>query len=149
MDDVFVCRQCGQCCEGRGGIVLSEKDRDRLANFLDISREKLISSYCETSNGKLKIRTGPDGFCVFFRQGLSCTVHAGKPDICRAWPFFRGNLEDPLSLAMAKDFCPGIDKDASFEDFATIGLAWLETRGLVAADPQTEANALIVKNKKN
>lgn len=71
--------------------------------------EAVADSYCERIGGKLKIRCGEDGYCVFFRQGSGCGVHEGKPSICRAWPFFRGNIEDPASLAMAKEFCPGIE----------------------------------------
>lgn len=144
---VFECRQCGQCCEGKGGIVLSDKDLARLAHFLALPDEEVIEKYCELSNGKLKIKTGADGNCVFFSGAESCTIHEVKPDICRAWPFFRGNLEDPVSLAMARDFCPGINPAVSFEEFVTEGIAYLRARNLVASDAGREANALILPTK--
>ena len=97
---VFNCRMCGHCCEGKGGIIVSPADLTRLAAHLQQSPDSVVESFCERIGGKLKIRCGEDGYCVFFRQGSGCGVHEGKPAICRAWPFFRGNIEDPASLAM-------------------------------------------------
>ena len=62
----------------------------------------------------------------------------------RAWPFFRGNLLDKESFAMAKDFCPGIKREATHEAFVREGLHYLRTESLLAHDPQREANALIL-----
>lgn len=136
---------CGHCCEGRGGIVVSPADLARLSAFLRLEPEEVATRYGEQSGGKLKIRTGADGRCIFFKEGTGCGVHEGKPAICRAWPFFRGNIEDPASLALAKDFCPGIDSRASHAVFARQGLAYLREEGLLAHDPTCEANALILK----
>lgn len=68
----------------------------------------------------------------------------GKPSICRAWPFFRGNIEDAASLAMAKEFCPGIKATAKHVDFAREGRAYLAANDLLAKDATCEANALIL-----
>lgn len=142
---VFNCRMCGHCCEGRGGIVVSPSDLIRLAAHMQQEPEAVAERYCERIAGKLKIRCGEDGYCVFFRKGSGCGVHEGKPAICRAWPFFRGNIEDPASLAMAKEFCPGIELDARHEDFAIEGRNYLRENGLLASDSSCEANALILK----
>lgn len=144
-ESVFECRMCGHCCEGRGGIVLSPSDLARLAAFLRLESEEVVARFGEKSNGKLKIRNGEDGYCIFFRQGQGCGVHEGKPAICRAWPFFRGNIEDPASLAMAKAFCPGIAAGAEHAVFALQGRAYLREHNLLARDPSCEANALILK----
>ena len=143
----FDCRMCGHCCEGKGGIVVSPSDLQRLCDFLRMPADAVIATYGEQSGGKLKIRCGEDGYCIFFRQGKGCIVHEGKPSICKAWPFFRGNIEDPESLALAKDFCPGINPDISHEDFAREGMAYLENERLLASDTRTEANALILSHR--
>ena len=109
--------------------------------------DAVIAAYGEQAGDKLKIRCGEDGYCIFFRQGKGCIVHEGKPSICKAWPFFRGNIEDPESLALAKDFCPGINPDISHEDFAREGMAYLEKERLLASDTRTEANALILSHR--
>lgn len=143
-DSLFHCRQCGHCCEGRGGIVVSPADLERLAAFLELAAETVVERYGEMARGKLKIRNGEDGRCIFFQEGIGCAVHEGKPSICRAWPFFRGNIEDPVSLALAKDFCPGIDPEATHADFARAGRAYLAEQGLLGSDPTREANALVL-----
>lgn len=142
---LFDCRMCGHCCEGKGGIVVSPADLTRLAACLRVSPATAARDYCENSGGKLKIRTGDDGYCLFFRSGRGCLVHDGKPAICRAWPFFRGNLEDPLSLEMAKEFCPGIEPAADHATFSDAGKRYLRENGLLASNSQCEANALILK----
>lgn len=141
---IFQCRMCGACCEGRGGIVVSPADMTRLAAFLALSIENIKKRYCEKNGSKYKIRCGEDGYCVFFRKDEGCSVHAGKPAICRAWPFFRGNLEDPSSLLMAKEFCPGISRTVTHADFVRTGLAYLHENNLVAHNALHEANALIL-----
>lgn len=142
---VFNCQMCGQCCEGKGGIVVSPTDLTRLCSFLDISSDAFIQRFCEYLGGKLQICIGEDGNCIFFKKGLGCAVHEGKPDICRAWPFFRGNLQDAESFTMAKDFCPGIDKNVSHAAFCSAGKKYLTTHKLLASDSSCEANALIVE----
>ena len=143
-ESVFNCRMCGHCCEGRGGIIVSPKDLARISAFLHMTPEAFVERYGMRHNGKLKIRSGEDGFCVFFAAGRGCAVHEGKPDICRAWPFFRGNIEDPESLALAREYCPGINAAASHAVFAREGRRYLRENGLLASDPSCEANALIL-----
>ena len=114
-------------------------------NFHTENIAQFVKDVDAAIGGKLKIRCGNDGYCVFFRQGSGCGVHEGKPAICRAWPFFRGNIEDSGSLAMAKEFCPGIETDAQHADFAREGRDYLRENGLIASDASCEANALILK----
>lgn len=140
---VFDCRMCGHCCEGKGGIVLSPKDMARICAFLGIKEDAFMLAYGTMHNGKPKVRTGENGSCIFFAQGKGCTVHEGKPDICRAWPFFRGNMVDAVSLTMAKDFCPGIRENVSHAAFVAEGQRYLHEKGLIASDPAREAHALL------
>ncbi len=137
---VFSCQQCGQCCFGAGGIVLSEHDSQRLASFLNLDLQRFLDRFAEFVAGKFRLQVGADNYCVFFQNG--CSVHEAKPDVCRAWPFFRGNLQDPDSLEMAKEYCPGIHKDADFAAFAAEGKSFLRREGLVRHDTQADARAL-------
>ncbi len=140
---VFECRMCGHCCEGEGGIVVSPKDLERICAHLALSSEEFIKQYAVVHNDKLKIRNGDDGRCIFFTLGKGCAVHEGKPDICRAWPYFRGNMLDSESLFLAKEFCPGIRSDASHAEFVCEGQKYLVANKLLASDPKTEAHALL------
>ena len=130
----FQCRMCGQCCQGEGGIIMSEKDQKRLANYLNISVETLLTQYTVRSNAKPCLSTGKDAYCIFFNAEKGCTVHPARPDICRAWPFFRGNIVDKESWAMIHDYCPGVNPQASHEQFALQGIAYLRKHGLTRKD---------------
>ncbi len=135
---------CGHCCLGEGGIVVGPKDLSRICSHLEMTPEEFEVAYGERRGGKLMIRVKNDKFCIFFKDGKGCSVHEAKPDICRAWPFFRGNLVDGDSLEMAKDFCPGIKSDIRHAEFAAAGIGYLRDNGLLASDTTSEARALIV-----
>ena len=132
MPDVFTCQRCGHCCQGEGGIVLSRRDRERLAGHLGMPVEELLRRCAYEKDGKHFLKSGPDGYCMFYDQG--CGVHPGRPDVCRAWPFFRGNLLDELSFAMAREDCPGISPDAAHAEFRRHGLNLLREQGLCDND---------------
>ncbi|MEG2140774.1 MAG: YkgJ family cysteine cluster protein [Bilophila sp.] len=140
---VFDCQMCGQCCEGEGGIVLSPRDLQRLCQGLGLEQDAFLATYAVFRNGKNQVRTGEDGKCIFFREGTGCSVDVDKPDVCRAWPFFRGNMVDAESLYLAKDYCPGIRADATHAEFVAEGRAYLAEYGLEAADPRCEGHALL------
>lgn len=142
MPEVFQCQKCGQCCEGRGGIVLTDHDLARLAQFLGLSMAETLEKHTETIAGKCCIATGADGFCLFFRANLGCAVHEAKPDVCRAWPYFRGNLHDKASFELAKEYCPGMDRDVSFEDFRQSGIEYMTENGLFKTGSADMPNAL-------
>ena len=139
----FACRMCGECCRGEGGIVVGPRDLPRLCSHLHMGAESLVARYGYKQDGKMKIRTGPDSYCIFFLHGTGCSVHISRPDICRAWPFFRGNMVDETSLSMAKECCPGINPAIGHDAFVRVGLRYLEQHQLKATDPEHEANALI------
>ena len=140
---VFECRMCGECCQGKGGIVVGPRDLPRLCAHLHMESKNFVAAYGYQQDGKIKIRTGPDNYCIFFLPGAGCSVHEAKPDICRAWPYFRGNMMDEASLIMAKESCPGINPMLSHDAFVRAGLQYLEEHQLKASDPAHEANALI------
>jgi len=134
---------CGECCQGEGGIVVGPRDLPRLCAHLHMEAESFIAFYGYRQDEKIKIRTGPDGYCIFFLPGTGCSIHTSRPDICRAWPFFRGNMVDKESLAMSKEFCPGINPTIGHDAFVRAGVQYLEEHQLWASDPKHEANALI------
>jgi hypothetical protein len=82
------------------------------------------------AGGKYRLKSRDDGYCVFFVQGRGCGVHPARPDICRAWPFFRGNLIDVVSWEMAQAFCPGINGNVPHEEFVRQGLHYLRDQGI-------------------
>lgn len=113
----FECRLCGTCCYGKGGIVVKEEEAARIAVFLHLDSEDFLARYCEEVHGRTYLRCGEDGYCVFFDRERMCLIHPVKPFRCALWPFFPANVNDPDAWELAKDACPGISRECSFEDF--------------------------------
>jgi Fe-S-cluster containining protein len=113
---VFQCQQCGDCCQGRGGIFLTSAEAKQIAAHLKLSLEEFLRRYVEVSALGPSVTTA-NGVCVFLGEGNRCLVHPVKPFICRQWPFLPALLADPEEFEQAKGACPGIDPDCSHEDF--------------------------------
>lgn len=143
----FVCQMCGQCCEGQGGIVVTLRDQKRLSSFLELSLKSFQEAYTE-GHGSVRVLTScsSNRSCVFFTPETGCTVHSHKPDLCRAWPFFRGNLIDEDSFHMAKDGCPGINTAVTHDEFVKQGLLYLKKQGLIHHDRPDAPRALVVQD---
>jgi len=142
----FTCQMCGQCCQGQGGIVVTNEEQQAIANFLNLTVGEFRNRYIYTRADKDFIRTNEQRFCIFFKKSSGCLIHPVKPKVCQAWPFFRGNLVDKTSWEMAKEYCPGICHDVSFEEFVHQGLAYLQKNGLISKKDNREANALKVQD---
>lgn len=141
----FSCKLCGHCCEGKGGIIVSDADLDRLCKFLRMSAKDFEKDWGVRQGGKLLIRSDKNG-CVFFRRGEGCAIHVAKPNICRAWPYFRGNLVDGESFALAKAYCPGIPQSQPHAEFVRRGIECLLREGLVGSGQPDEAGALQISD---
>jgi len=120
---------------------MTAKDRKRLAEHLNISIDELVGKYAHQRGGKLHLNVGENNYCIFYKEG--CGVHPGRPDICRAWPYFRGNLIDELSWEMIQDYCPGVNPKAGHKEFVRQGREYLRKEDLLRYDPETSPNALI------
>ncbi len=128
--EAFSCKMCGHCCQGKGGIILTDKDSIRLAELLNITVKELHEQHCEQAHDeKIQLKVAEkDLYCIFYKNG--CSIHPARPDICRAWPFFKGNIIDPISLNLSLDYCPGINKDIEHKTFAKQGLEYIKKKNL-------------------
>jgi hypothetical protein len=118
---VFHCRQCGDCCAGRGGIHVRPQEVEAMAAHLSMSVEEFRRNFVEAS------LTGPrltvaNGVCIFLLEGNNCRVHPVKPFICRQWPFLPALLGEADELEYAKGACPGINPSCSHEEFVAAAL---------------------------
>ena len=114
--EVFQCRACGQCCHGEGGIGVTPAESSSLAAFLGLSVTEFEERFTRLRHGRREVRVDATGACMFL-QGDLCGVHRVKPSVCRAWPWLPAALGDPWGFEGLKDYCPGMDPDASWEDF--------------------------------
>jgi hypothetical protein len=114
---VFECRLCGECCYGEGGISVAEEEVARIAGFLGRPADRFLDLFCETRNGRLCLKTGPDNWCIFFDKEAMCLIHPVKPARCARWPFFEAIVGDEDNLDLAKGACPGIRRDCTHGEF--------------------------------
>jgi Fe-S-cluster containining protein len=114
---VFECKQCGECCYGEGGILLQPEETEKIADFLGLTCASFIALHCEERHDRLYIRSASNGYCAFFDRDRQCLIHPVKPGPCSLWPFYPALLKDRSTWDEAKEACPGINPEASFEDF--------------------------------
>jgi uncharacterized protein len=112
----FECTICGTCCQGEGGIYMTAKETQRIAEFLALTPQAFLTRYCIEKNGKIYIHVGEDGFCHFSKQG-KCSIHPVKPGPCRKWPFFDAVLKDQANWEVARNSCPALAPFKTLEDF--------------------------------
>ncbi|MBW1991289.1 MAG: YkgJ family cysteine cluster protein [Deltaproteobacteria bacterium] len=111
----FICRQCGECCRGEKGILVSSREAREIAAFLGISEAELRSRYLVESSLGPQVAT-VNGACVFLVNNR-CRIHPVKPRICREWPFLPALLQHADEFEAAKAACPGLAAAGSHEDF--------------------------------
>jgi Fe-S-cluster containining protein len=115
MRPVFSCRQCGECCRGERGILVTPAELTAMAAYLGLAADDFASRYLvDTPMGpQLASRNGA---CVM-QEGSLCLVHPVKPRICREWPYLAALLEHADEFEAAKEACPGLAADAGHEEF--------------------------------
>lgn len=111
-EEVFHCRQCGDCCRGYGGTYLRDSDVEAVARYLEITETELVTRYCCPSGGRLLLAQGENGYCVFWNDGL-CGIHPVKPRMCREWPYLQSVLVDVGNWWAMASCCPGMRTDIS------------------------------------
>jgi len=107
-DDIFVCRQCGDCCLGYGGTYVTKEDIEKIADFTGEDPALFVEKFCDLSGGKPVLTQNETGKCTFFDEKTQCTIHPVKPRMCRAWPFIESILAAPGNWELMSDACPGI-----------------------------------------
>jgi Fe-S-cluster containining protein len=124
MTKVFVCKMCGECCKGRGGIRTTLSEIEAMAKYLKMDKEEFINNYCECQSGHYYIRekeVNGEKVCVFLQENGSCAVHPCKPLPCKLWPYWRGILTSELDWRALMDFCKGFNPNVSFAEFVEEG----------------------------
>ncbi|MFC1524010.1 YkgJ family cysteine cluster protein [Thermodesulfobacteriota bacterium] len=114
---IFECAQCGYCCHGETTVSLDGDDIKRLVAHLDKPYEEIAEKYLRITGNVIQMKI-IDGHCIFFDEG--CTIHPGKPWRCSQWPLHPSILSDSANFQAITDSCPGLKKDAGYEEFCRI-----------------------------
>jgi len=102
------CKQCANCCRV-ATVEPAERDIEKLAKFLRISREQFIAEYtAKDAEGDRILKQTAQG-CIFL-NGTECTVYEQRPSTCESFPHLvKGN--GPISTRMwamvdRASYCP-------------------------------------------
>ena len=114
ISDIFICQQCGYCCQGETTVSLDTSDQERMIKHLGMKREEVAKKYWRQTGNTIQMKT-VDGHCIFYDHG--CTIHAGKPWRCTQWPLHPSILETEENFAIIRGSCPGIIQELSYDDF--------------------------------
>ena len=115
---LFSCIQCGKCCQGYGGTYVSEKDIEKIAQFLRETPDDVKSQYCVASANQWLVAQKRDGYCVFYDN--NCTIHPVKPRMCRQWPFIPNLVTDIRIWYTMAECCPGMRRDIELDDLISL-----------------------------
>jgi Fe-S-cluster containining protein len=79
------CTVCANCCRV-ATVELSERDIERLAKSMRISRAKFLAEYTEENekDETIDLKRTENG-CIFL-SGNDCTIYEDRPAICRDFP---------------------------------------------------------------
>ena len=114
ISDIFICQQCGYCCQGETTVSLDENDQKRMVEHLGLKREDVARKYWRQNGNTIQMKI-VDSHCIFFDSG--CTIHTGKPWRCTQWPLHPSILNSPENFEIIKESCPGINKKLSYKEF--------------------------------
>ncbi len=111
----FSCTQCGHCCRHDPGYVfLSENDFDRILRFLSISEEEFLKKYCRIVDigffKKVSLLEKSNYDCIFWQDGIGCSIYQARPLQCRSYPFWPAIMESSDSWDHEAKSCPGINQ---------------------------------------
>ncbi|MFZ5563849.1 MAG: YkgJ family cysteine cluster protein [Thermodesulfobacteriota bacterium] len=108
-DDIFVCKQCGDCCRGYGGTYVTPADIAAIAAYIQVDADRFVEDFCVFSGSRPVLAQKENGYCVFWDK--LCTIHPVKPRMCRAWPYIESVLKDVANWEVMASACPGIRAD--------------------------------------
>ena len=123
ISDIFICQQCGYCCQGETTVSLNADDQERMIRHLGMKREEVARAYWRQTGNTIQMKT-VDGHCIFYDKG--CTIHAGKPWRCTQWPLHPSMLESRENFEIIRRSCPGITRELSYDEFCSRFSALLE-----------------------
>lgn len=106
----FECQQdCFKCCSKPGVVYLDPADIRKAAHYLNLKVSRFKSEFLVRENKLWFIEVEENRPCPFLIPE-GCALHKVKPAQCKAYPFWKENLETLNHWKLAASFCPGIGK---------------------------------------
>lgn len=118
----FECTGCGKCCTGAPGYVwVTEQEIQTIAETLGITPDEFKQRYTKFAKGRYSILDDPSrNYDCVFLDGKACRIYKNRPQQCRTFPWWSGNLKSPEAWKEAARECEGIRDDAPVVAFGEI-----------------------------
>lgn len=118
----FHCTGCGRCCVGGGErqVWLNGREKQRLAQALQLTESALELVYLDTVAGQWVIRLQSNGQCSFLDDVGQCRVYQARPVQCETYPFWPEILHSETAWQEEAARCEGIDNNAAVVDAVTV-----------------------------
>ena len=85
VEEQIDCTVCANCCKVATAQI-NERDVERLAHHLRISRDRFLGDYTMDGGDEGPILKRSAGHGCVFLDGTTCTVYDERPDSCRRFP---------------------------------------------------------------
>lgn len=97
IQDQIDCTVCANCCKV-ASVEPTDRDIEKLAKFLGISRERFLDEYTTTDEEGTRNLRRTEAGCVFL-DGFDCTVYEARPRTCEFFPHITKG-EGPITTRM-------------------------------------------------
>jgi uncharacterized protein len=117
----FQCAQCGGCCAGpnEGYIWVTAQEIAAIAEFLKLPIKDVRNRFMRNEGRRTTIIEEPKTKdCIFLQTAggqRGCSIYTVRPNQCRTWPFWPGNLSSPEAWNRAAQRCPGINRGRLYD----------------------------------
>jgi hypothetical protein len=102
------CTTCANCCRV-SEVEITDRDIDKLAKFLGMSREEFLSDSTQRDEAGHLILRKTEAGCVFLKDNL-CTVYEARPHNCANFPHLvrgTGSIASRMwRLVERAEYCP-------------------------------------------
>jgi len=127
----FECARCGHCCRHEPGYVfLSENDINQATDYLSVDREDFLKKYCRIVDigffRRVSFIEKPNNDCIFWQDGMGCSIYEARPLQCRSYPFWPSIMESGESWQEESKSCPGMNRGRTHSEKEI--RKWLEKR---------------------
>ena len=108
----FECTGCGNCCKTHGDyayVYLSHQNVADISALLGFKHIDFLNAHCANDEYGNVHLTMIAGSCNFLKDN-TCAVYTARPAQCRAWPFWRENLNAETWHGEVAECCPGVNQ---------------------------------------
>ena len=85
----------------------ADEEVEALSIRLGMSENAFRRTYTRREGDRRTLIEKPNNDCIFYQEGVGCTVYEQRPKQCRTWPFWESNLKSERHWRKTVEICPG------------------------------------------